>query len=243
MKKIAKLINSVLKFFGLAISKIDSAQPIEEITKYEQALLDSVSQYTMTTTLRKWALIQSVKYVLANKIPGDFVESGVWRGGNLMIMKSLLKKNKCLTKKIYAFDTFEGMPQPHKKFDFKYDGTDANILYNRKKEWCYASIEDVSKNIQFDKNIKLIKGKVEQTLLLKKNIPKKIALLRLDTDFYNSTKIELEELFPRLSKGGILIIDDYGAYTGCKKAVDNYFKKKFIFLHHVDHSCRLFIKP
>jgi len=92
MKKIAKLTNSVLKLFGLAISKIDSTQPIEEITKYEQALLDSVNQYTMTTTLRKWALIQSVKYVLANKIPGDFVESGVWRGGNLMIMKSLLKK-------------------------------------------------------------------------------------------------------------------------------------------------------
>ena len=132
--KISKLINFFFKPFNASISKINSTQPIVEISKHEQKFLDNVSQYTMTTTLRQWALIQSVKYILANKIPGDFVESGVWRGGNLMIMRFLLKKNKCSTRKIYAFDTFEGMPQPHKKFDFKYDGTDCNILYNRKKK-------------------------------------------------------------------------------------------------------------
>ena len=75
-------------------------------------------------------------------------------------------------------------------------------------------------------------------------LPKKISLLRLDTDFYESTKIELEELYPLLSKNGILIIDDYGHWKGARKAVDEYFKKKklFPFLNKVDYSCRLMIK-
>ena len=73
------------------------------------------------------------------------------------------------------------------------------------------------------------------------NLPKKICILRLDTDFYSSTKIELEKLWPLLSKNGILIIDDYGFWQGCKKAVDNYFKKKK-FLVHIDRSCRLIFK-
>ena len=105
--------------------------------------------------------------------------------------------------------------------------------------------DDVKKNIKnntnFD-NIFLIEGKVEETLKNKKNIPKKISILRLDTDFYKSTKIELEILFPRLVKGGVLIIDDYGYWRGAKKAVDEYFSNYRQFMHYVDYSCRLLIK-
>ena len=90
-------------------------------------------------------------------------------------------------------------------------------------------------------NINLIKGKVEDTLSNKDNVPEKISILRLDTDFFDSTKIELEVLFPRLEKNGILIIDDYGYKYGARKANDEYFKER-PFLTYVDRDCRLLIK-
>ena len=123
------------------------------------------------------------------------------------------------------------------------------LQYNTKdknnKIWCYSPIEEVKKNIFKTKypikNIKFIKGKVEVTL--KSYAPKKIALLRLDTDWYQSTKYELEILFPRLVKGGVLIIDDYGYWKGCKKAVDEYFlKKNNYFQHRIDETGIILIK-
>jgi len=114
--------------------------------------------------------------------------------------------------------------------------------------WAYSSLENtkknIYKNIKSKKNLKLIQGKVEDTLVIKENVPKKISLLRLDTDWYESTKIELEILYPLLQKGGILIIDDYGHFKGCRKAVDEYFSKykKKPRLHYVDYTCRLIIK-
>ena len=107
-----------------------------------------------------------------------------------------------------------------------------------------STFDEVEKNILKEcpiHNTNLIKGKVEDTLLIDKNIPEKISILRLDTDFYESTKIELEILFPRLEKNGILIIDDYGYKYGARKAVDEYFKDR-PFLIYVDHDCRLLIK-
>ena len=89
--------------------------------------------------------------------------------------------------------------------------------------------------------INFIKGPVEKTLIMKQNLPSKISVLRLDTDWYKSTKIELEILYPRLVKGGILIIDDYGYFEGARKAVDEYFIEKK-WLHIVDQTCRYIIK-
>ena len=88
----------------------------------------------------------------------------------------------------------------------------------------------------------MIKGKVENTLRNKQKLPKKISILRLDTDFYESTKIELEVLFPRLVKGGVLIIDDYGFWKGAKKAVDEYFFNIPILFNRVDTTGRIAIK-
>ena len=109
---------------------------------------------------------------------------------------------------------------------------------------CFSSIEMVKTNILRHtsiNNIKFVKGPVEQTLLKEENLPKKISVLRLDTDFYSSTKIELKVLYPRLINGGILIIDDYGYWQGARKAVDEYFNEKKI-LHIVDQTCRYIIK-
>ena len=114
-----------------------------------------------------------------------------------------------------------------------------------KNIWAYSSINEVEDNIKKkvpDNDIKLIKGPVEQTLLQEINLPKKISLLRLDTDFYESTKVELEILYPRLVSGGFLIIDDYGHWKGSRKAVNDYFDDKKPFIHVIDETCRLIIK-
>lgn len=88
----------------------------------------------------------------------------------------------------------------------------------------------------------LVKGKVEDTLCVPSNLPKKILLLRLEADWFESTQIELEILFPLLAKGGVLIIDDFGHFKGTQKAVDDYFQGQNVCLHYVDYMCRLMIK-
>ena len=136
--------------------------------------------------------------------------------------------------------------------DIKVDGTVATIKFDKLKDgenfsnWDNCSIDEVKNN--FIKNrlnpneINFIKGKVENTLLDGNNLPKKISILRLDTDFYESTKIELEILYPLLSKNGVLIIDDYGCWEGARKAVDEYFSNSKIWLNFIDHSSRVIIK-
>lgn len=194
----------------------------------------------MTNFERMWALIQSFHHVKQESLIGDFVECGVWKGGNIILLKKLIEKFN-LKKNIYGFDTFEGMVKPG-FYDVNYKNKSANPI---EIGIAMCSLENVKKNIiknTNSDNIFLIKGKVENTLRNKNNLPKKISILRLDTDFYESTKIELEILFPRLVKGGILIVDDYGYWKGAQKAVDEYFGNYRQFLHYVDHSCRLLIK-
>ena len=240
------IIKKLLKKLGYNYFKSKNDRAIEEITPYEDKLINKCLKYSMTTKVRMWSLLNSINYIYNNNIQGDFVECGVWKGGNL-ILYELLNQKYNLDKKVFGFDTFEGMPMPG-EHDFKYNNVSAIDLYNRKvkieNNWCKSTLDEVKRNILTEcsnVNVKLIKGKVENTLLVKENIPDKISILRLDTDFYESTKIELEILFPKLEKNGVLIIDDYGTYKGARKAVDEYLKKK-AFLIHIDHTCRLLIK-
>ena len=221
-----------------------------EITDQEKEIIKLSDKYSMTGSIRMWALLQSIKNVIQKKIDGDFVECGVWKGGNLILCQKYFDLHN-INKKIYGFDNFEGMVEP-KEIDIDYRNVPASEMHSlfkkdsNKNSWAYSTLEDVNKNIIDTvpkNNIKLIKGRVESTLLLSKNLPEKISILRLDTDFYESTKIELEILYPKLVSGGFLIIDDYGHFKGCRKAVDEYFKDNFPYLHYVDYSCRLIIKP
>ncbi|XDD51544.1 TylF/MycF/NovP-related O-methyltransferase [Leptospira sp. WS92.C1] len=187
---------------------------------------------------------------MKNKIEGDIVECGVWRGGSMMATAYRLMHLKA-SRMLYLFDTFDGM-SPASSEDVSIIGENAKSYLDLKKKteddtmWAYAPIERVKENLygtQYPKDkIHFIKGKVENTLPHKKL--KKIAILRLDTDWYNSTLHELETLFPLLVKGGVLIIDDYGHWQGARKAVDEYIKRKKvkIFLNRVDYTCRLAIK-
>jgi len=196
-----------------------------------------------------WSLIQIVKHTHHNKVEGDYVECGVYKGRIIILLKKLQELYK-INNKIYGYDTFEGMTEPG-KFDI-YTGKNITALQtylgylNKNQKWVEESLENVKKTLQkyFEdlSNVHLIKGDVLQTLNDKKNLPEKISILRLDTDFYESTKKELEVLYPKLQSKGVLIIDDYGYFDGSRKAVDEYFKNKYIFLHYVNKGVRYYIK-
>ena len=152
---------------------------------------------------------------------------------------------------LYLFDTFEGMTKPTDK-DIDYTGAAASILLKNSVKsdessfWCYAPLESVEKNLQktgYDnEKIHFIKGKVEETIPDK--APKTISLLRLDTDWYESTRHELIHLFPRLSTGGVIIIDDYGFWKGSRLATDEYIRQNNvnILLNRIDESGRIGVK-
>ena len=250
MQLIKKIINKTLKLFNLRLSKIEDNFIFPAGTEKKIIEFINISnQFSMTGHLRMYILSEAIKYSKINKLEGDFVECGIWRGGNILLYK-FLNDYYLLNKSIFGYDTFEGMTEPE-KVDVDYKGHDAlQTLNDFKKDentiniHCYSSIESVSKNILKYKNLEnvhLIKGPVEKTLLDEKNLPKKISILRLDTDWYRSTKVELEILYPRLVSGGILIIDDYGHWQGARRAVDEFFNKKK-WLHYVDYTCRYLIK-
>jgi hypothetical protein len=181
-----------------------------------------------------YAAYNNVKYIVENKIPGDIVECGVWRGGITQLAALTMIHLKDTSRKIYLYDTFEGMPKPEDE-DLDWDGNRAldtwRTITLKGEKWGFGgdinSVNQLMLSTEYPKEkIIITKGKVENTI--PNVIPKKISLLRLDTDFYKSTLHELNHLFPILVLGGILVIDDYGYYLGSRKATDEYFKKNKI---------------
>lgn len=256
-KIIYKITKSILKKFNFKIIKIEKqnlSYLYPEYSKKELKIITNAKLYTMTSYQNLNFLIRSFQHVINNNLEGDFVECGVWQGGNVILLKNLMTEYKIMRKQIYAYDTFEGMTKPtaiDKDIRFKQEKASDLMKKNLKSLnthniHCYYPIDKVRKNILNNckdiKNIKLIKGDVLKTLLVKDNIPNKISILRLDTDWYKSTKIELEILFPKLVKNGVLIIDDYGDFLGCKKAVDEYFKNKKFNIFKIDSGARMLIK-
>ncbi|MFT3908924.1 MAG: TylF/MycF/NovP-related O-methyltransferase [Ferruginibacter sp.] len=208
--------------------------------------------YSMAGVERMFSLYTAVNYILSNNIKGDFVECGVWRGGSAMMIAKVLLSHNITDRKIFLYDTFEGMTAPTTE-DVSTTGVDATTMLEQNKfskdsrVWCYADLNDVQKNMRStgfsQEKIVYVKGKVEETI--PGNMPNEnIALLRLDTDWYESTKHELIHLFPKLQIKGVLIIDDYGHWEGCKKAVDEYFEEHKInmLLNRVDYTCRVGVK-
>jgi hypothetical protein len=199
----------------------------------------------MTSVEGLCALINAVRHIVKDGIQGEIVECGVWRGGSMAAAAQTLLKMGCADRHLYLFDTFEGMPQPGVR-DVNWEGERASDIYRRRRNrdgssrWCSASQEEVFKVISAwgyeQSKIHLVKGRVEETVPTA--APAKIALLRLDTDWYESTRHELVHLFPRLARGGVLIIDDYGHWKGAREATDEYFAEQGmnIFLHRVDHA-------
>ena len=230
-----------------------TAPPVE-ITDEEKAILAYVQdhQLTMTSPERAWTTLMACKHVADRDIPGDFVECGVWRGGNALIAAFVFKLYGA-NRRTFLFDTFEGMTEPTDKDKRAADGTCAReeFLANQTashNEWCYASLEDVRGNFAkaglLGDEVVFVKGDVSETLEQERMLPKQISVLRLDTDWYESTRKELEVLYPRLSVGGVLIIDDYGHWAGSKNATDEYFDRhnNRPFFQYVDYSGRAAVK-
>lgn len=237
-----KIIVKILNNIGYEISSINAkTQSMEKdfLKKYELC-----KNYTMTDLHRMYATYQATKYCIENNIKGSFVECGVWKGGHTMMMALQLKEQK-QKRTIWLYDTYEGMSKPT-TIDIDRKGQKATEIYNKRKKWCHSTMEEVEHNMNktgyHKRKIYFIKGLVEKTL--KKWTPNNIALLRLDTDFYESTKKELEILYPKLSKGGVLLIDDYDNWQGSRKAVDEYFLKHNIkpLLHLTGNGGRIMVK-
>lgn len=198
------------------------------------------------------ATLKAAKYVSENNMEGDFVECGVWRGGNAIIAAEIFQRYD-MDKKVYLFDTFLGMTEPSDDDRAISDNESAVKKYEKEKtqthnNWCYAPIEEVRKNFSkralLGDQIVFVKGPVEETLSLQTNVPNKISILRLDTDWYESTKVELATLYPKIVSGGCLIIDDYGFWSGSRKATDEYFDQlqPRPLLHVTDSSRRIAVK-
>lgn len=251
-----KLIQRFLNRYGYHIVKFDKNNPPWEYpSDFDPELrriIDKVKPFTMTLQERLFANYQAVNYISRNGIEGAVTECGVWRGGSTMAMLYTLLSRQDKSRDIYMYDTYEGMSEPG-AMDKAYSGDPADeLLKNSDKNdpgsvWCYASLEDVQRNVLSTgypaDRIHFIKGKVENTIPA--TIPEKIAILRLDTDWYESTLHELEHLYPRLQSGGVLLIDDYGHWQGARKAVDEFIseKKLRLLLCRTDYSGRIAIKP
>lgn len=210
-----------------------------------------VRPYTLTSVQRLVALCDAVQYLVRNQIPGDIVECGVWKGGSMMAVARTLIQAGDQTRHLYLFDTYEGMTSPSDK-DISVQGELASdLLRHEDKEdansvWCVAPLDEVRRavgSVGYDSTkVHFVEGRVEETL--PKMAPEQIALLRLDTDWYESTWHEMEHLFPRLTKGGVLIVDDYGHWQGARQAIDEYIKEKKIqiLLHRIDETGRCAVK-
>jgi O-methyltransferase len=202
-------------------------------------------------------LSRTVRYLVENDISGDFVECGVYRGASIICMIWTIADYPVPGSRlpdIWMYDTFEGMPKPEEIDRFHGEKPGETIRHWESlqregggSEWVRATVDDVKANVDrtgYPPNkLHYVKGMVEDTIPAQ--APSQIALLRLDTDFYASTKHELEHLYPRVVPGGVVIIDDYGAFQGCKQAVDEYIKENGlkVLLSRIDEHVRMWVKP
>jgi len=214
-------------------------------------LLPGVAPYTQTTVERLYALWLGIEHVVRTKVAGDIVECGVWRGGSTMLAALALSARAATDRRLWLYDTFDGMPEPGDR-DVDVAGRSMPEEWDRissdpdNRVLARATLPDVQANLRRTgypaDEIEWIQGKVEDTI--PGRAPETIALLRLDTDWYDSTRHELEHLWPRLSAGGVLIIDDYGHWQGARAAVDEYFagRDDVPLLTRIDYTGRMAVK-
>jgi O-methyltransferase len=208
-----------------------------------ELIFNKVKPITLLEKERVFANIDSVQHIIDHDIDGDIVEVGVFKGGSIISMILALEELKIKNRKIHLFDTFEGMTEPT-NVDIDLNNQHASILMDDPLVSCGCSLNEVIKNVNFHCKypkdlINYHKGDILKTIF----IPSKIAILRLDTDWYESTKFELENFYDKVSKNGVIIIDDYGHWQGCKKAVDEFLSKNpKIEIEKIDYTGVKFFK-
>lgn len=236
----------------LATFRRDASDSVPFDAKPEhRSIVERCRPFSMTPAVRLVGLCEAVEYVVHAKVPGAFVECGVWRGGSCMAMALTLAQLGQHDREIYLYDTFAGMTQPSAvDIDLRRQPAHAQWLKTKKpggSAWCEASLDEVQRNMATtgypSNKIRFIQGDVQVSL--QTELPAQIALLRLDTDFYQSTLAALEQLYPRLAPSGVLIIDDFGHWLGARKAVEEYFAAHSVsmLLQRLDYSARIGVKP
>jgi O-methyltransferase len=246
-----KIIKAALAGAGLELKRTadGDAAALADLSAADREIVARVAPFTMTGVERRASLLGAVDHIVKHRIAGDIVECGVWRGGSMMTVALALMARGDTSRHLYLYDTFEGMSEPTAE-DKSVDGVSAQAQLERTTRdanvWAVASLDDVQANLWSTgyprERIHFIKGKVEDTIPA--TLPAQIALLRLDTDWYESTRHELQHLYPLLSRHGVMIIDDYGHWQGARQAVDEYFagSAEPVFLHRVDYTARLMVK-
>jgi hypothetical protein len=226
-----------------------------DFTAEDTELCEVVKGWTLTGPERIIALRDAVRYVIRADIPGAFVECGVWRGGSMQVIARTLTEIGVTDRDLYLFDTFEYMPAPTER-DVDAWGRPALDDWRRYEAegesaadpaFWFKPFEEVKSKLYScgypNDRFHFVKGLIEDTV--PSQAPESIALLRLDTDWYESTKHELVELVPRMLPGSVVIIDDYGHFRGARDAVDEYLDSSdlVVLLHRLDYSGRLIVLP
>ena len=240
-------LERILIRFGYELKAIDV--PLDDATS---GIVRRVAPFTQTDAVTVVCLVDAVRHVSRFGIPGDLVECGVWRGGSMMAAALTLTEQRDTGRDLYLFDTFTKMVPPS-EFDARIHEADSRSLTYREKlaaeaeGWPTATLTEVRRNMmstgyQRDR-VHLVEGRVEETV--PESAPESIALLRLDTDWYESTRHELEHLFDRISPGGILIIDDYDYWLGARRAIDEFLEErgKQLYLHRMGTGGRIAVIP
>ena len=214
-----------------------------------RAIIETVSPFSMTSPERLLALRDAVRHVCRHGIEGDIVECGVWRGGS-MLAAALTLLECGARRQIHLFDTFEGMPPPAAADRDLTGVSAATLLAAEQREsgdtWAFSPLDQVRANLRSTgypaELVRFVPGRVEETI--PEAAPERIAVLRLDTDWYESTRHELEHLYPRLAVGGVLIVDDYGHWQGARRAVDEYLAASGarLLLSRIDYTGRMAVK-
>jgi hypothetical protein len=226
------------------------------VSDEDRAIIARARPFTMTSEARLQALIDAVRYCQQRGVPGAFAECGVWRGGSVLTMILTLQELGVDDRDIHLFDTFEGMTAPTEHDVSSLDPpaleTWESARSSGEQPWSElfngevfdeSSVRELLAGTGYPpERLHFARGPVEETL--PGAAPERLALLRLDTDWYESTRHELEHLWPRLSDGGVLIIDDYGHWDGARRAVDEYFETVAarVLLSRIDYTGRLAIK-
>ncbi len=251
-RKSEKVARGVLSRFGLRIVRQGSnvGYPHDVDDEFVR-ICERSRPFTMTSVERMLAVYRAVEYVVRYDIPGDFVECGVWAGGISMVAAHSLQHFGDTSRSVYLYDTFEGMSEPTEK-DVRHNGELAMARWSESQtgdhnSWCYAPLEEVRKNMEStgfpSDRIVYVKGKVEDTI--PGTMPERVSVLRLDTDFYESSYHELKHLYPILSSRGLLALDDYGHWEGAREATDRFFEELGdpVFLSRIDAGSRVWVKP
>ena len=206
-----------------------------------------VRRHTMTSPARLNALVDAVTHVSRARIPGAMVECGVWKGGSMMAVALTLLRLGDTDRELVLFDTFAGMTEPTPEdANSPYDGYSLHAMWKRRTNWSGVPAADVRAAMASTgypmERVRLVEGPVEETL--PGAAPERIALLRLDTDWYASTRAEMEHLYPRLEPGGVLVVDDYGHYAGARRAVDEALNTRGeqLLLQRIDYTGRIAVR-